>query len=85
MTIDPSLIVVYLVIPVVIGAMAFMLKLGIQSMLNRLDTLEQRDSEKITKADFEIAMKDKLDPLREDVKDMKAAVDKVYDRLLNKE
>lgn len=85
MTIDSSLIVVYLVIPVVIGAMAFMLKLGIQSMLNRLDTVEQRDSEKLTKADFEIAMKDKLDPLREDVKDMKAAVDKVYDRLLNKE
>lgn len=83
MTIDSSLVAIYLIIPIVIGIMGFILKTGVQSMLNRLDTLEQRDSEKLTKAEFDIRLRDNLEPLREDVKDMKVAVDKVYDRLLN--
>ena len=84
MTLDSSLLAIYLVIPAVIGIVSYMLKTGIQSMVNRLDTLEQRDMEKITKADFEIAMRDKLDPLKEGVQEMKEKVDKVYDILLKK-
>lgn len=82
MQLDSSLLAIYLVIPVIIGVMGFMFKTGIQSMLNRLEILEQRDSEKLTKQDFEIAMNDKLTPLKEDVLEVKKAVDKFYDKLL---
>ena len=84
MQLDSSLIVIYLAIPVIIGIMGFMFKTGITSMLNRLDALEVREQEKLTRVDFEIAMKDKLDPLKQGVEEMKEKVDKVYDILLRK-
>ena len=71
-----------MVIPVIIGIMGFMFKTGIQSMLNRLDALEARESEKLSKVDFEIQMGNKLDPLRQDVQEIKAGIDKLYDRLI---
>ena len=82
MQLDSSLIAVYMVIPVIIGIMGFMFKTGIQSMLNRLDALEARESEKLSKVDFEIQMGNKLDPLRQDVQEIKAGIDKLYDRLI---
>jgi len=84
MNVDMSLITIYMAIPIIIGIMGFLFKTGISSMLNRLDALEERELDKLTKIDFEIAMRDKLDPLKEGVQEMKEKVDKVYDILLKK-
>ncbi len=82
MILDSSLIAVYLIIPAVIGIMGFMFKMGIQSMLSRLDLLEQREAEKITKEEFETAVKDKLEPLKQSVSDLKHSTDRLYALLL---
>lgn len=54
-----------------------------KTMINRLDTLEFRMQETITEPEVRIILDDKLDPIHEDLKEIKHSLNQLYEVMLN--
>jgi hypothetical protein len=68
-------ILTYVIIPLVIGMGTFI----VRSTLNRLDILETKIEQKVSESAVRTIMDDKLDPIREDVKEIKETIKNLYD------
>lgn len=64
----------------VFGLFAYFVRVQMQ----RLDTLEQQIITKMTEEETRQILSDKVDPIKEDMAEIKLKVDKVIDLLINK-
>jgi hypothetical protein len=72
-------VLVYVVFPLVSGLGAFFVK----SMINRVDTLEKAAPKKLEATDVKELLSYQLDPIREDIRELKTQVSKIVDMLMN--
>jgi hypothetical protein len=69
---------VYIAIPILIGLGRFLM----QSLLNRLSILEHQIDIKVDEPRVRQLLSDKIDPLQEDIAELKVRLDKIIDLLL---
>lgn len=77
--ISTAQIFLYIIAPIVFGLVGYIMK----TMINRLDTLEFRMQETITEPEVRIILDDKLDPIHEDLKEIKHSLNQLYEVMLN--
>lgn len=70
----------YVGLPVLIGGVSYFMR----SILSRLDTLEKEVPSKLDETEVRQLLIDKIDPIREDIKDLQMKIDKIVDILLKK-
>lgn len=71
-------ILVYVLLPTIVGAGAYFMK----SFLDRVHTLEIKVQDKINETECRQLLSDKLDPLVNEIKDLKIQVTKIIDLLI---
>ena len=69
---------VYIAIPIIIGIGRWLM----QSLLNRLNVLEHQIDTKIDEPKVRQLLTDKIDPIQEDIAELKVRLDKIIDLLL---
>lgn len=74
------LLFVYGALPSILGFGAFLVK----SLLNRISVLENVVSDKISEPRVRELLSDKVDPIREDIQEIKDQLNKITDLLLRK-
>lgn len=73
-------ILVCAAVPTLIGIIGFFMK----SILARIDILEKEIPSKLNETEVRQLLVDKIDPIREDIKDLQIKLDKIVDILLKK-
>lgn len=73
-------LVIYGALPSILGFGAFLVK----SLLNRLDMVETAIQHKVDEPRVRELLADKVDPIREDIQELKVKLDKITDLLLKK-
>ncbi len=76
-----KLLLSYAIIPIILGIGTFIMK----SIHMRLDEIEKVLPSKLNRGDVRQIVSDKIDPIHEDLKDLKDQVDKVIDLLIKKQ
>ncbi len=74
------LILIYGVLPIIIGIGSWVMR----SMIQRLEEVERKVSIKTDENYVRQLLTDKIDPIREDIHELKAKLDKIVDILLKK-
>ena len=74
------LLLIYGVLPVILGTGAY----AMRSVFQRLTSLEQTVQKKVEEDQVRQLLVDKIEPLREDVQDLKDKIDRIYDFLMRK-
>lgn len=72
-------IILYIVGPTVLGVTGYLYK----SIINRIDELEEKIEKKVTETVVRQILADKLDPLREDLKEIKDSIRNLFELYLN--
>lgn len=75
---DLSQVFLYVILPLVSGLGSFLLK----TMHDRIDMLEKRMQDRMTEQEVRQLLGDKIDPVQENIKEMKEKMDKIYDLLM---
>jgi inactivated superfamily I helicase len=73
-------ILLYVILPTIVALGAWFMK----AYVERVNNLEREVQTKTTESEVRIIMADKIDPMREDIHELKASVDKILDILLKK-
>lgn len=73
-------LVYYIIGPALIMLGGWLMK----SHLERIAVLEREIQHKTTEMEVRIILADKIDPIREDIKELKASTDRILDILLKK-
>ncbi len=73
-------IVYYLIGPAILMIAGWFMK----SHVERISALEEKIEHKTTEMEVRLILSDKIDPMREDIHELKASVDKILDILLKK-
>jgi hypothetical protein len=73
-------IVYYIIVPAALMIGGWLMK----SHVERISTLEKEVQNKTTEVEVRMILADKMDPMREDIHELKATVDKILDILLKK-
>ncbi len=85
MELDLILKVAYIGIPVIMGTIGFI----VREHVSRIKKLERAVSEQavhfVTKEELRQALADKVEPIREDIQEIKSKLDKLYDFLLKRD
>lgn len=68
-------------LPVIFGSLGWVIK----NLHTRLDRLDNEIREKVTEQDVRTILSDKLDPLHEDLKDIKKQIERLTDYILKKD
>lgn len=76
----PRLLLIYGALPSILGFGAFLVK----SLLNRLDLVETLVDSKVNELRVRELLSDKVDPIREDIQELKVKLDKITDLLMRK-
>lgn len=71
----------YVLIPAVLGGIGYFM----QSILKRIDVLEREVPFKLNETEVRQLLIDKIDPIREDIKDLQTKLDKIVDILLKRQ
>lgn len=71
-------IIAYGVIPGIIGTVSYMIK----TLLNRVESLEKEVPNKLDEREVRQLLGDKIDPLREDIHDLKGKIDRIMELLI---
>lgn len=71
-------VVIYALIPILISGAAYIVK----NILDRLNVIEKETVTKLDEPAVRRLVNDKVDPLREDIKELKASTDRILDILL---
>lgn len=77
-------ILIYVIMPLVLmvlSAVGFYVK----NQIGRIDMLEAQIVKKVDETQVRQILVDKVDPLREDIAELKSKVDRIYDILIHKE
>ncbi len=67
-------------IPTIIGIIAFIVKVTI---MNRITAMEEQLQESLSDQQTRQLIADKIEPMKEDLHELKSQLDKLFDRLLN--
>jgi len=73
-------LLIYVILPTILAIGAWLMK----SHVERISRLEVDVQLKTTEAEVRTILADKLDPIREDIKELKANSDRILDILLRK-
>lgn len=74
-------ILIYAALPVLIGLGTYIVKTLI---LTRLDTIEDMLPSKLNETQVRQLLTDRIEPIREDIHDLKEKLDNIYDLLIRK-
>lgn len=55
-----------------------------RTMIKRIDNLEEAQKSYTTKEEVRLIVADKIEPIREDLSEIKTRIDKIMDHLVNK-
>lgn len=69
--------------PFILGGIVWIVKSYITSFSDRLDMLERQIVERITKNEAKELLTDKVEPIRQDIQELKVKVDKIYDIIID--
>lgn len=72
-------ILLYVILPGICGLVSFFIK----SILNRITRIESILNTKVDEQEVRQLLADKVEPLREDVQELKVKLDKIIDILIN--
>lgn len=72
------LVLIYVILPVVLGIGTFIMK----SVFSRLDVLEKDIHNKVEEEKVRQLLADKIDPVREDIQELKNKLDRLMDFLI---
>jgi septation ring formation regulator EzrA len=70
----------YIILPLLSGLGSFLLK----NMYDRIDMLEKRLRDTMTEQEVRQLLGDKIDPVQDNIKEIKEKIDKLYDFMMNK-
>lgn len=73
----------YVLVPLILGGAGFVIRSYITRLSDRLDMLERQMIEKISRPEAKELLSDKVEPIRQDIQELKAKVDKIYDIILD--
>lgn len=79
MDIDLLLKLSYILVPICLSAAGYF----VRAILKRLDVVEAKLEKTITESEVRQLLADKIEPLREDVLEIKRKIDRIFDLLLN--
>jgi hypothetical protein len=74
-------VIVYIIVPLVTALITYILR----SFGQRLDAIEEKLNHRITETEVRQIIADKVDPLKESLKEIKDKIDKLFDLILAKE
>lgn len=75
-----KLLIIYLGIPTILGIGAWIMR----STINRISELEHQIRTKVEEDKVRVILNDKLDPIREDVHEIKVQINRLMDLILKK-
>lgn len=75
-----TLQLIYVIVPIVIGWLA----LGVKSQLTKIDNLTIKQQEFVTKDEVNSLINERLQPIKDDINEIKQTLTKLYDFLLRK-
>lgn len=78
---DIFLNILYATIPLVFGTIGYLFR----TILSKIDSLDQKSQQFVTKQEVNQLINDKLEPIREDLTEIKQTLTRLYDFLLRKE
>jgi len=55
-----------------------------KSIMQRIETLEKETNDKMTESEVRILLDDKLEPMKDDLHEIKTRLDSILDRLIKK-
>lgn len=73
-------IALYVLVPLVTGLVAYIMK----TTIGRLDDVEKKASDAVSEAFVRRILDDKIAPIQEDLRDIKDKLDKLFDLYINK-
>ena len=73
-------VILYAILPVLITLVSYI----VRGIMQRLERLESGLTDKISEQEVRQILTDKLEPVTDDLKEIKDKVDKVIDHLINK-
>lgn len=79
MDLDTLLKICYIIVPTALAVIAFL----IRAPLNRLAALEEKVIDFTTKEELRLALQDRIEPIKEDLIEIKQQLNKLYDLLLS--
>ena len=71
------------ILPIILSTLLGMSAFIMKSVFTRLDTLEQKINQAVTEEDVRSLLVDKIDPIKEDIHEIKQAIMKLYDLYFN--
>lgn len=72
-------LLLYAAIPIILGIGRYIMK----SYIDRIDALERDMPHKLTESEVRVLMSDKVDPIKEDIQELKQQCQKILDILIN--
>lgn len=81
MDIDITLKVAYVVVPILVGLVGVYFR----NLEARISKIEEQTQIFVTKAELRQALQDKIEPIREDISEIRDKLDKLYDFLLKQQ
>ena len=73
-------IMTYVAIPGIVGGATYFMK----SLFERINTLEKEIPKKVEEVEVRQLLDDKIEPIREDIQELKITMGKIYDLLMRK-